>query len=121
MKVITGEPMLWLRDLAVTVERAGDGRTARVVVADNDADASGEQPPVAGAEVLVHAHVGEGDRSALATVATNEAGVAGFATPADVGSDRIVVSIRHAEFNPRHVRLDGVNLCVDLRRELYGR
>lgn len=120
MKVITGEPMVWLRDLAVTVERAGDGRTARVVVADNDADASGEQPPVAGAEVVVHAHVGDGDHSALATVATNEAGVAGFATPVDVGSDRIVVSIRHAEFNPRHVRLDGVNLCVDLRRELYG-
>src|SRR5262249_48613482 len=53
MQTITGEPMLWLRDLAVEVERASDGRTARVVVCDADADESGERPPVAGAEVIV--------------------------------------------------------------------
>jgi hypothetical protein len=120
MKVVTGEPMVWLRDLAVTVERAADGRTARVLVLDNDADASGEQPPIAGAEVIVHAHAGEGDRRPLATLTTNDAGVAGFATPVDIPADRIVLAIRHHDFNPRHLRLDGVNLCIDLRRELYG-
>ncbi len=120
MKVITGEPMIWLRDLAVEVERAGDGRTARVFVADNDADASGERPPLAGVEVLVHSHTAGMTSDLLARVTTNEAGVAGFATPADVDGAHIVLSVRHADFNPRHLRLDGVNLGVDLRRELYG-
>src|ERR1700687_4351731 len=54
MKAITGEPMIWLRDLDVVVEPAPDGRTARVTVLDNDLDPSGESPPVADAEILVH-------------------------------------------------------------------
>jgi hypothetical protein len=116
MKTITGEPMIWLRDLHVEVEPAPDGRTARVVVLDNDADKSGEKPPVAGAEVLVHARQ---DRL-VARVATNEAGIAGFATPADTTPGDIVLSIRHADYNPRHLRLDGTNLAPDLRSELYG-
>jgi hypothetical protein len=120
MKVITGEPMIWLRDMAVTVEAAADGRTARVVVADNDADASGELPPIEGAEVIVHARFGDGEPAVLAKVETNAAGVAGFATPADVAADRIALSVRHADYNPRHLRLDGVSLGIDLRRELYG-
>jgi hypothetical protein len=119
MKAITGEPMIWLRDLAVEVERAGDGRTARVIVADNDADTSGERPLLADVEVLVHAH-GGGAASLLARVTTNDAGVAGFATPADIDASQIVLSVRHPDFNPRHMRLDGESLCVDLRRELYG-
>lgn len=129
LKTVTGEPMIWLRDLAVTVEPAADGRTARVTVLDNDADLSGERPPVAGAEVLVHAHPvveestevdGASAPRALARVATNDAGIAGFATPADVAPVNIVLSVRHADYNVRHLRLDGSNLCVDLRRELYG-
>ena len=40
LKTVTGEPMVWLRDLAVSVEAAPDGRTARVIVCDNDADAT---------------------------------------------------------------------------------
>jgi len=116
MKVVTGEPMIWLRDLAVVIEPAADGRTARVTVLDNDADESGEQPPVPDAEVLVCCHV---DR-VVAKLTTNEAGVAGFVTPADVAVSDIVVAVRHADYNPRHMRLDGTNLSIDLRRELYA-
>jgi Type I phosphodiesterase / nucleotide pyrophosphatase len=117
VKAVTGEPMIWLRDLDVQVEPASDGRTARVIVCDNDADASGDKPPIEGAEVVVRGP----DESAIATLTTNAAGVAGFATPADVVCRDIVVVVRHADFNPRHVRLDGSNVAVDLRRELYGR
>jgi phosphonoacetate hydrolase len=131
MKAITGEPMIWLRDLHVTVEPAPDGRTARVIVADNDPDHSGERPPIAGAEILVQAHPepaagshavhGQGDSGhALAKVVSNELGIAGFATPADVEPAHIVLAVHHPDYNPRHLRLDGSNLCVDLRRALYG-
>jgi phosphonoacetate hydrolase len=116
MKTIIGEPMIWLRDLAVTVEPAPDGRTARVTVVDNDADRSGERPPVADVEVLVHAH----PDATIARLVTNTAGVAGFATPADVAPAQIVLSVRHPDYNPRHLRLDGTNLAIDLRAELYG-
>ena len=132
MCTITGEPMLWLRDLAVTVEPAPDGRTARVTVLDNDPDTSGENPPVVGAEVLVHAHADGPSRRlslgpmptdparSVTKVVTNEAGIAGFATPADVAAAHIVVSVRHPDYNPRHLRLDGSNLVIDLRSALYG-
>jgi phosphonoacetate hydrolase len=126
IKTITGEPMIWLRDLNVTVEPAPDGRTARVTVLDNDPDHSGERPPIAGAEIIVQAHLeaasgGKGDVGrAVAKLVSNEMGIAGFATPADVAPAHIVVSVRHPEYNPRHLRLDGSNLCVDLRRALYA-
>jgi hypothetical protein len=116
MKVVTGEPMIWLRDLDVVVESAPDGRTARLIVLDNDADLSGEKPPVVGAEVLVCSHT---DR-VIAKLTTNEAGVAGFATPPDVARRDLVVAVSHPDFNERHLRLDGTNLVIDLRRELYG-
>jgi phosphonoacetate hydrolase len=134
MKTITGEPMIWLRDLNVSVEPAPDGRTARVTVLDNDPDHSGERPPIAGAEILVYAHPEPisvahtphaGQTAAcggtVTKVVTNDLGIAGFATPADVPPAHIVLSIHHAHYNPRHLRLDGSNLCIDLRRELYGR
>jgi hypothetical protein len=116
MKCVSGEPMIWLRDLDVRVEAAADGRTARVLVADNDADASGEKPPIAGVTVIVR---GPLDRL-IANVETTAAGIAGFATPVDVPAHEIVVSITHRDFNPRHLRLDGTNLAIDVRRELYG-
>lgn len=131
MKAITGEPMIWLRDLHVTVEPAPDGRTARVTVADNDPDHSGERPPIAGAEILVQAHPESPAGShavprqsdsgrALAKVVSNELGIAAFATPSDVEPAHIVLAVHHPDYNPRHLRLDGSNLCVDLRRALYG-
>jgi hypothetical protein len=116
MKCVVSDPMIWLRDLRIEIERAPDGRTARITVLDNDADSAGEFPPVGGAEILVHSHPDE----RIATVVTNEIGIAGFATPADVASERIVLSIHHADFNPRHLRLDGTNLAIDPRKELYG-
>ena len=117
MKAVIGEPMIWLRDLDVQVEPAPDGRTARVIVRDNDADPSGEKPAIAGADVLVHA----GGGRAVASLTTNDAGIAGFATPADLPPSEIALVVRHAEFNPRHLRLDGTNFAIDLRQELYGR
>ncbi len=133
MKTVTGEPMIWLRDLDVTVEPAADGHTARVTVRDNDPDPSGERPPIAGAEILVQAHpvpasrpsgVGNHRRAdfgrTVVKLTTNELGIAGFATPADVAPAHIVLSVHHPDYNPRHLRLDGSNLCIDLRRELYG-
>lgn len=116
MKTVTGEPMIWLRDLDVTAECAPDGRTARVIVLDNDPDLSGEKPPVADAQVLVHGH----PDTQLAKLTTNAAGIAGFATPADVAPADIVLSVRHPDYNPRHLRLDGTRMVIDLRRELYG-
>lgn len=116
IKAITGEPMIWLRDLAVEVEPASDGRTARIRVLDNDPDLSGEQPPIAGVEILVRTHTDQ----VVAKVVTNEAGIAGFVTPADVPPAEIALAVHHADYNPRHMRLDGTNLVIDLRRELYG-
>ncbi|MBI4516541.1 MAG: alkaline phosphatase family protein [Deltaproteobacteria bacterium] len=117
MKTITGEPMVWLRDLAVEVEPAPDGRTARITVLDNDLDPAGEHPPVGGAEILVHAH----PETLLARLQTGPEGVAGLATPADVRPAAIVLSVRHPDFNPRHLRLDGSALVIDPRRQLYER
>jgi hypothetical protein len=116
MKALTGEPMIWLHDLDVQVEPAADGRTARVIVSRNDADADGERAPIEGAEILVQAPHG-----ARIAAVTNSVGIAGFATPADVPPSDIVVAVHHPEFNPRHLRLDGSNLAIDLRSELYGR
>jgi phosphonoacetate hydrolase len=131
LKTITGEPMIWLRDLDVTVEAAADGRTARVIVLDNDPDVSGEKPPVTGAEVVVRvadgldAGMGAGDLAGghgqtVLKLHTNADGIAAFATPADVPPHRIVLSIRDQDYNPRHLRLDGTNLAIDLRSDLYG-
>jgi phosphonoacetate hydrolase len=125
MQVITGEPMIWLRDLDVCIEAAPDGRTARITVCDNDADTSGEKPPVRDAEILVRTAAGVGDAGLTESgggllVHTDDAGIAGFAKPADVAPHHIVVSVRHRNYNPRHLRLDGTSLALDLRRELYG-
>ena len=93
------------------------GCCARVTVLDNDPNAAGENPPVAGAEVELLSE----RQQRLATVVTNELGIAGFATPPDVPPEKIVVCVHHPDFNPRHLRLDGTNLAIDLREELYGR
>jgi hypothetical protein len=118
---VVAEPMIWLHDLAVRVERAADGRTARVLVRENDALPSGEQPPVEGAEIRVEVHEKEGARARqLASGTTGPGGVYGFATPSEISSERIAIAIHREGFNPRHVRLDGHRLALDLRRALYG-
>ncbi|MDO8362389.1 MAG: alkaline phosphatase family protein [Actinomycetota bacterium] len=137
------EPMIWLRDLAVVVERAPDGRTGRVIVADNDtgihtgndtgyhtgydtgddtANDTGNdtaKPPFAGAEVVVEHH-GDGAPRVLAAGLTDDNGRFGFATPSDVDSCRIGVVVRATGRNPRHLLLDGTRLVLDLRAALYG-
>ncbi len=120
MEVVVAEPMIWLRDLAVELERAADGRTARVLVHENDALPTGERPPLEGAQVRVAVH-GQGAAAPIAGGATGPGGVFGFATPSEIGSDAIVVSITAVGFNPRHLRVDGSGLAIDLRDILYGR
>jgi hypothetical protein len=31
-----------------------------------------------------------------------------------------VLAVHHPDYNPRHLRLDGTNLAIDLRQALYG-
>ncbi len=116
---VVAEPMIWLRDLAVVVERAADGRTARVLVSDNDADESGEQPPFPDAEVIVEAHRPGEHAVTLAHGRTDRFGVFGFATPSDLDSSRIGVVVTAADRSPRHLLLDGTRLALDLRAALY--
>jgi len=121
MAVKVAEPMIWLQDLAVTVERAGDGRTGRVIVTECDALASGERPALEGAEVVVELHEGEAARAReLVRGRTGAGGVFGFSTPSEIPSERIALLVRHPDFNPRRIRLDGKRLAIDLRAALYG-
>jgi hypothetical protein len=121
MAAKVAEPMIWLRDMAVTVERAGDGRTGRVIVTDCDALPTGERPELEGAEVIVELHEGEAARAReLIRGHTGAGGVFGFSTPSEIASERIALSVRHPDFNPRRIRLDGKRLAVDLRAALYG-
>ena len=55
---VFAEPMIYLRDLRVELERARDLRSLRVTVLDNDHLPDGEHPPLAGARVTLH---GRGD------------------------------------------------------------
>lgn len=120
MEAVVAEPMIWLRDLAVQVERAADGRTARVWVLENDALPQGRRPAVEGAEVRVEAHEEGGAPRLVARGTTGPGGVYGFATPSDVDSGALAISVRARGFNPRRLRLDGHPLAIDLRRALFG-
>jgi hypothetical protein len=121
LEAIVAEPMIWLRDLAVAVERAPDGRSARVLVCDNDATELGEKPPVAGAEVVVEGHAPGRAPRVLARGATDVDGIFGFATPSDLESSQIALSVHAKGLNPRHLALDGRSLALDLRGALFPR
>lgn len=117
---VVAEPMIWLHDAALIVERKPDMRTARVTVLDNDADDVGERAPLVDADVQVHHHrEGEQPRE-VARGHTDANGLFGFATPSDVDSVDITVSVSAAGRNPRRVRLDGSRLGIDLRAALFG-
>jgi phosphonoacetate hydrolase len=116
MKAVVPSPLIYLIDMAVEIEHARDGRTATITVLANDADTIGEQPPVAGAEVTVSGPL----RAVLARATTDVGGVAGVPLPADVPAHGIVVSVHHDDYNPRHLRLDGSSIVLDLRELLYG-
>ncbi len=117
MKAVVPSPLIYLIDMAVEIEHARDGRTATITVLANDADESGEQPPVAGAEITVSGPGGD----VLARAETDNGGVAGVPLPAEVPAHEIVVTVHHDDYNPRHLRLDGSNIAIDLRELLYGR
>lgn len=121
LEAAVAEPMIWLHDLAVEVECAADGRTARVLVSENDPLPSGERPAVEDAEVIVEAHrEGEAPRR-LAHGRTGPGGVYGFATPSDLAPEDLAVSVKVPGRNTRRLRLDGTPLAIDLREALYGR
>ncbi|MGB2694829.1 MAG: alkaline phosphatase family protein [Dehalococcoidia bacterium] len=116
MKVVVTMPLVYVLDMAVELQAAADGRTATLTVLANDPDTTGDQPPVADAEVRVSGHGGE----VLARAHTDSYGVAGVALPVDVEPHDLVISVHHADYNPRHHRLDGSNVTLDLRELLYS-
>jgi len=118
-EAVVAEPMIWLRDIALELERKPDHRTARVCVTANDADTSGEHSPVSGAEVVVMSHKTGRPAREIARGVTDGNGLFGFATPSDTPSSRLAISVRAAGYNPRHVLLDGTQLGIDLRAVLY--
>jgi hypothetical protein len=117
---VVAEPMIWLRDVAVAVERKPDNRTGRVTVLDNDVDVHGDRPPVAGAEVTVVAHVVGRPARVIARGRTDVNGLFGFATPSDLESEQVAITVHAPGFNPRHLRLTGSTLGLDLRAHLYA-
>jgi hypothetical protein len=117
---VVAEPMIWLLDVAVIVERKSDARTARVTVLEADPDTIGEHGPVEGASVVVHLHREGAPPRELASGRTDENGLFGFATPSDASSEQITVTVHAAGRNARHLRLDGTSLGIDLRAALYG-
>jgi predicted AlkP superfamily pyrophosphatase or phosphodiesterase len=116
MEAVTTEPLIYLRDLHVQIVAQADGRTAQITVLDNDSLSGGEQPPIAGAELLVSDH----KDGKVARVLTDSNGVAGISIPADLRPSDLRVRIAAEGFNARHMRLDGSNMALDLRSVLYG-
>jgi Type I phosphodiesterase / nucleotide pyrophosphatase len=114
---VFAEPMIYLRDLRVEVERARDLRSLRVTVLDNDHLPDGEHPPVAGARVTLY-RLGGG--AAIAESCTLESGRVAFATPADVNDAELAIAIELKGFNPRKLCADGTSLAKDIRKILYA-
>ena len=115
LKGVFAEPIVYLRDLDVEIERARDLRSIRVIVRDNDHLPDGEHPPVSGARVKLRR---QGKQ--LAEGATPVDGRVAFATPADAPDYDLEVAIEHPDFNPRNLRGDGSSVREDLRQLLYG-
>lgn len=116
MKAVVPAPLVYLLDMDVEVQLAADGRTATITVLANDVDTSGERPPVAAAEVVVSGADGE----EIASVHTDDYGVAGVPLPVETPPEGMLLSVQHADYNPRHLRMDGSNVVEDLRGLLYG-
>ena len=116
MKAVIPDPLVYLIDMAVDITRHEDGRTAMIEVLANDADESGEQPPVEGADVMLTTH----NAKVLARAKTDSGGTCGLPLPLDVGASDMFVTVHHDDYNPRHVRLDGTSVREDIRALLYG-
>ena len=113
---VFAEPMIYLRDLRVEIERARDLRSIRVTVLDNDHLPDGEHPPVAGARVTLYGRGG----AVIAESRTPESGRVAFATPADAADAELTLSVELNGFNPRKLRADGASLAKDIRQILYA-
>ncbi|MCH8283647.1 MAG: alkaline phosphatase family protein, partial [Chloroflexi bacterium] len=70
LKAVVPSPLVYLIDMAVEIEPALDGRTATFTVLANDADSSGERPPVAGATI----NVSDRDGKTLGQATTDDYG-----------------------------------------------
>jgi hypothetical protein len=116
MKAIVPAPLVYLLDMAVEIEHARDGRTATITVLANDPDTNGDQPAVAGAEIVVSGQGGQ----VLARSRTDEYGVAGVPLPPELPAGEVMITVHHDDYNPRHVRLDGSSVALDLRELLYN-
>lgn len=113
---VFAEPMIYLRDLRVELERARDLRSLRVTALDNDHLPDGEHPPVAGVRVTLY---GRGE-AVIAEATTPADGRVAFATPADVADAELTVRIEHPTFNHRTLRGNGKPVAADIRQILYG-
>ncbi len=116
MKAVTADPLIYLIDMAVTITAHEDGRTAMIEVLANDADASGERPPVVGAEITLS---GRGAK-VVGRASTDSGGTCGLALPVDAEPGELYLTIHHEDFNARRLRLDGTAIVEDIRGLLYG-
>ncbi|MCI0889908.1 MAG: alkaline phosphatase family protein, partial [Chloroflexi bacterium] len=115
LKAVVPSPLVYLIDMDIDIEHARDGRTATMTVLANDLDENGERPFVAGAEITVSS-----GGKVLSHATTDDYGVAGVPLLVDQTSDEVTITITHQDYNPRHLRLDGTNIALDLRDALYG-
>ncbi|MCI0890528.1 MAG: alkaline phosphatase family protein [Chloroflexi bacterium] len=115
LKAVVPSPLVYLIDMDIDIEHARDGRTATMTVLANDVDEKGERPCVAGAEITV---TSQGKTLSHAT--TDDYGVAGVPLLVDQASEEVIITITHEDYNPRHLRLDGTNIALNLRELLYG-
>jgi len=113
---VFAEPMIYLRDLRVELERARDLRSIRVTVLDNDHLPDGEHPPLTGARVTLHGRGG----AVLAESLTPESGRVAFATPADASDAELTVYVELKGFNTRKLKADGTSLAKNIRQILYA-
>ncbi len=116
LKAVVPAPLIYLVDMEVIVEPSNDGRTVTVTVQDNDADAHGEKERVGDAVVQVLAP----HQRVVAETKTDAFGSCGLPLPVGEDPESLVVSVHHADFNPRHLRLDGTNVVENIRERLYG-
>ena len=115
---VFAEPMIYLRDLRVEIERARDLRSIAVTVMDNDFLPDGEHPPITGARVTLHGR--GGNDTVMADSRTPESGRVAFATPADASDAELTVSVERDGFNRRVIRADGASIGKDIRQILYA-
>lgn len=115
MRAIIPDPLIYLIDMAISIETHEDGRTAMVEVLANDADTTGERPPIAGAEVTLSTHGAQ----SLAHAKTSAGGTCGIPLPLDVAPTDMFITVQHPEYNTRHLRLDGTPVREDIRALLY--